>query len=53
MKRRAQLGRARHQTLQVVRNFFLLDRARDSVFNQLRGFRPSQKFKHHRAAQHY
>src|SRR5256885_2338779 len=35
-RRRAQLGRARHQSFQVVRNFFLLDGARDSVFNQLR-----------------
>src|SRR4029077_8154969 len=37
-RRRPKLGRTCHQPLQVVRNCFLLNCPRDSVFNQLRGF---------------
>src|SRR5262249_155841 len=41
------------QSFQVVRHFFLLNRAGNAVFNELRGFCPAQKLKHHRSAQHH
>src|SRR5713101_125938 len=46
------LGCPLHQALEIVRNFFLLDGALDSAFDQVGGFVPSQVTEHHHAAEH-
>src|SRR5579859_1345810 len=47
--RSAQLGRAFHQALQVVRNSLLADRSFDTQFDQLANLVPAHEFEHHHA----
>src|SRR6266566_4348664 len=48
----ADLGCARHQALEIVRNRLLLDRSLKPAFNQIRSFVPSQVAEHHCAREH-
>src|SRR6266478_7047677 len=52
-RRRANLGRARHEAFKVIRHFLLLNRPRNAVFNQLCGLCPSLNFEHHGAREHH
>src|SRR6267142_2803863 len=44
--RGSHFGRAGHQPFQVVGHSFLLNRTRNAILDEFRGFSPSQKFKH-------
>src|SRR5882762_8853852 len=51
--RRSDFGCVGHQAFQVICHTFLLNRSRNAIFDEFRGFTPSQKFKHHRPGKHY
>src|SRR6266478_310223 len=52
-RRRAHLGRARHLSLEIVSNTFLLNRPRDAIIDHHGRFLPPQELKHHRAGKHH
>src|SRR5436305_3455305 len=49
----ANFGGARHQPLEIVSNFFLLDGALERFFNQARGLFPAHEVEHHDAGENH